>query len=253
MPAAPGCSRSSAGCAQRLPVSSLPEAPTGSAAISVEAMHHELSEFRYCTVFVIEGDGLDADALERELEVLGDSLLVVGDATALKIHVHTDDPGAALSIGTARGTIEGVEIADMHRQTLEREERLTEGSLAGLPTLETGVVVVAPGEGNRRLFESMRATRVIEGGQTMNPSTEDIVAAVDATPATEVIVLPNNKNVILSAEQAIGLVEQADAGACRRCRCRRASLRWSSTTRSVQPATTRSRCFAPRRASSPGR
>ena len=140
--------------------------------------------------------------------MLGDSLLVVGDATALKIHVHTDDPGAALSIGTSRGTIEGVEIADMHRQTLEREERLTEGSLAGLPTLETGVVVVAPGEGNRRLFESMRATRVIEGGQTMNPSTEDIVAAVDATPATEVIVLPNNENVILSAEQAIGLANK---------------------------------------------
>ncbi len=186
----------------------LPDVPAASAAISVEAMHQELSEFRYCTVFVIEGDALDADTLERELEVLGDSLLVVGDATALKIHVHTDDPGAVLSIGTACGTIEGVEIADMHRQTLEREERLTEGSLAGLPTLETGVVAVAPGEGNRRLFESMRATRVIEGGQTMNPSTEDIVAAVDATPATEVIVLPNNRNVILSAEQAIGLVNK---------------------------------------------
>jgi DAK2 domain fusion protein YloV len=185
-----------------------PEVPVGLAAISVEAMHHELSEFRYCTVFVIEGNALDAETVERELEVLGDSLLVVGDVTALKIHVHTDDPGAVLSIGTARGTIEGVEIADMHRQTVERKERLTEGSLAGLPTLETGVVVVAPGEGNRRLFESMGATRVIEGGQTMNPSTEEIVAAVDATPATEVIVLPNNKNVILSAEQAIGLVDK---------------------------------------------
>lgn len=185
-----------------------PEVPVGLAASAVEAMHHELSESRYCTVFVIEGEGLDADAVERELEALGDSLLVVGDVTALKIHVHTDDPGAALSIGTARGTIAGVEIADMHRQTLEREERLSVRSPAGLPTLETGVVVVAPGEGNRRLFESMKATRVIEGGQTMNPSTEDIVAAVDATPAAEVIVLPNNRNVILSAEQAIGLVNK---------------------------------------------
>ena len=105
---------------------------------------------------MIEGDGLDADGLERELERLGDSLLVVGDATALKVHVHTDDPGAALSLGTAGGTIDGVEIADMHRQTLEREERLAAGSLEGLPTLETGVVVVAPGEGNRRLFKSLR-------------------------------------------------------------------------------------------------
>ena len=185
----------------------LPDAPD-SAPVSLEAIHQELSEFRYCTVFVIEGDELDVDTLERELELLGDSLLVVGDSTALKVHVHTDDPGAALSIGTTSGTIEGVEIADMHRQTLDREERLTEVSLDDLPTLETGVVVIAPGEGNRRLFESMRATRVIEGGQTMNPSTEDIVAAVDATPATEVIVLPNNKNVILSAEQAIDLVNK---------------------------------------------
>lgn len=186
----------------------IPEVPAGSTLLSVEAMHQELSEFRYCTVFVIEGQGLDVDGLERELELLGDSLLVVGDPSALKVHVHTDDPGAALSLGTAGGTIDGVEIADMHRQTLEREERLSVGSMAGLPTLETGIVVVAPGEGNRRLFESLRATRVIEGGQTMNPSTEEIVVAVDATPATEVIVLPNNSNVILSAEQAVGLVNK---------------------------------------------
>ena len=185
-----------------------PEAPAELVALSVEAMHHELSEYRYCTVFVIEGAGLDADGLERDLERLGDSLLVVGDPSALKVHVHTDDPGAALSLGTASGTIDGIEIADMHRQTLEREERLATGTLEGLPTLETGIVVVAPGEGNRRLFKSLRATRVIEGGQTMNPSTEEIVAAVDATPATEVIVLPNNSNVILSAEQAIGLVNK---------------------------------------------
>jgi len=123
------------------------------------------------------------------------------------VHVHTDDPGAALHLGTAAGTIDGIEIANMHRQTLEREERLSE-VLEGLPTLETGVVAVAPGEGNRRLFESLGATRVIEGGQTMNPSTEEIVAAVDATPATEVIVLPNNSNVVLTAEQAAGLANK---------------------------------------------
>ncbi len=186
----------------------MPEAAAVGPSSSVDAIHGELSEYRYCTVFVVEGTDLDAEELERGLERLGDSLLVVGDSTALKVHVHTDDPGAALGLGTAGGTIDGVEIADMHRQTLEREERLASGSLEGLPTLETGVVVVAPGEGNRRLFKSLRATRVIEGGQTMNPSTEEIVAAVDATPATEVIVLPNNSNVILSAEQAIGLVNK---------------------------------------------
>ena len=118
--------------------------------------------------------------------------------------MHTDDPGAALTLGTASGTIDAVEIADMHRQTLLRESRLVAGALDHLPTLETGVVVVAPGAGNRRLFENLGATRVIDGGQTMNPATEDIVAAVNATPATEVIVLPNNKNVILGAEHAVG-------------------------------------------------
>jgi DAK2 domain fusion protein YloV len=187
----------------------LPAAPAAEAhAAGFDALHQELSQYRYCTVFVIEGSGLDADALEEGLEQLGDSLLVVGDPSALKVHVHTDDPGAALSLGTrAGGTLGGVEIADMHLQTTERDERLAD-ALDDLMTLETGVVVVAPGEGNRRLFESMRANRVIEGGQTMNPSTADIVAAIEATPATEVIVLPNNGNVILSAEQAVALVDK---------------------------------------------
>jgi uncharacterized protein len=186
----------------------VPDAPAAAGAPSVEAIHQELSDYRYCTVFLVEGSGLDVDGLERELERLGDSLLVVGDSSAVKVHVHTDDPGAALTLGAAAGTLEGIEIANMHRQTLEREQRLSAGSLEGLPTLETGIVAVAPGEGNRRLFESLGATRVIEGGQTMNPSTEEIVAAVDASPATEVIVLPNNSNVILTAEQAVALVNK---------------------------------------------
>ena len=159
-------------------------------------------------MFVVEGEELDAEALETELEQLGDSLLVVGDPSALKIHVHTDDPGRALALGTTLGTIEGVEIANMHKQTEERSERL----LSAVPdpelTLETGVVAVVPGSGNRRLFESYGAARVIEGGQTMNPSTADILAAIEATPATEVLVLPNNSNVILSAEQAAQLTDK---------------------------------------------
>jgi dihydroxyacetone kinase-like predicted kinase len=124
----------------------------------------------------------------------------------LKIHVHTDDPGQALSLGTALGTIEGVEIANMHTQTEERSERLT-SVLQVVQTLETGVVAVVPGEGNRHLFESYKA-RVIEGGQTMNPSTADILAAIEASPANEVLVLPNNSNVILSAEQAAKLADK---------------------------------------------
>ena len=187
----------------------IPDAPVEEAhEAGLDAVHQELSEFRYCTVFVIEGEELDAAALEEQLEELGDSLLVVGDESALKIHVHTDEPGRALALGTALGTIEGVEIANMHKQTEERADRILEAVPDPGLTFETGVVAVVPGAGNRQLFESYGATGVIEGGQTMNPSTADIVAAIQATPATEVLVLPNNSNVILSAEQAAKLVDK---------------------------------------------
>jgi DAK2 domain fusion protein YloV len=180
----------------------LPEVPVETEALSIDAIHLELSEYRYCTVFVVEGEDLDQAVLESTLEQMGDSLLVVGDESALKVHVHTDDPGAALSAATLLGVVDGVEIANMHHQTAQREDRLLEGSGTRLPTLETGLVAVCPGRGNRRLFESMGATRVIEGGQSMNPSAAEIIAAIDAVPSAEVIVLPNNSNVILTAEQA---------------------------------------------------
>jgi len=177
----------------------LPDPPVGLEDVSLDAIHQELSLFRYCTVFVVEGDGLDRDALEHALEPLGDSLMVVGDESALKVHVHTDDPGAALTLGAARGVLEGVEIANMHRQTEQRETRLLE--LVPDPRA-TEVVAVVAGKGNARLFRSLGVTSIVEGGQSMNPSTADILAAVDATSAPEVVVLPNNPNVILSAEQA---------------------------------------------------
>ena len=184
----------------------LPEAPVEAESLGFDAIHQELSEFRYCTVFVVEGESLDKDELEDELEKIGDSLLVVGDETALKVHVHTDEPGQALALGTAVGVVEGVEIANMHHQTAQREERLLEGSQpSALDTLETGLVAVCPGRGNRRLFESLGATRVIEGGQSMNPSAKDILDAIEAVPTDDVLVLPNNSNVILTAEQAAAM------------------------------------------------
>jgi DAK2 domain fusion protein YloV len=168
--------------------------------IGLEAIHQELSQYRYCTVFVVEGENLDTEELEGELEQLGDSLLVVGDRTALKVHVHTDDPGRALSLGTARGVIGGIEIANMHAQTQQREERL----LHSVPETEPAacaVVVVTAGGGNRALAESFGA-EVVDGGSTMNPSTSDLLAAIDRANAAEVVVLPNNGNVIMSAEHA---------------------------------------------------
>ena len=184
----------------------LPDVPVEYAELSSDAIHQELSQYRYCTTFLIEGDELDADAIERELEQLGDSLLVVGDSEALKVHVHTDEPGVALAIGTRLGVIDRVEIANMHEQTVQREERL----LHAVPdAAQSAVVAVVAGDGNRKLFESLGATRIVEGGQTMNPSTADLVAAIESTNAAETIVLPNNSNVILSAEQAAGLASKS--------------------------------------------
>jgi DAK2 domain fusion protein YloV len=178
----------------------LPPPPELEEELGVEAIHQELSLYRYCTVFVVEGDDLDADELETELEQLGDSLLVVGDRSALKVHVHTDDPGRALSLGVQRGVVGGVEIANMHTQTQQREDRL----LHAVPEhgeATSAIVAVVAGEGNRRLFESFDAV-VVDGGRTMNPATADLLAAIERAPAPEVVVLPNNGNVIMAAEQA---------------------------------------------------
>jgi hypothetical protein len=177
-------------------------APVTTAPVGVEAIHLEPSRYRYCTVFVVEGEALDRDELEARLEPLGDSLVVVGNETALKVHVHTDDPGTALALGTAAGTIEGVEIANMHEQQERRERRL---SLVPSSPTKSGIVAVVAGEGNRRLFESLAgsgAIRVVEGGQTANPSTAELVDALRELEADEAVILPNNPNVRLAAEHA---------------------------------------------------
>jgi hypothetical protein len=183
----------------------IPEAPPAEERLSHDAIHQELSQYRYCTVFLIEGKELDRDALEEQLEKLGDSLLVVGDPSAIKVHVHTDDPGAALSIGTGVGTIDRIEIANMHEQTQQREERLL-SIVPDAPPAKSGIVAVVAGAGNRKLFEGLAAQvgpiEIVEGGQTMNPSTADLLRATQSLDAEEAIILPNNSNIVLAAEHA---------------------------------------------------
>jgi hypothetical protein len=186
----------------------LPEPPAYEDEIGIDAVHQELSKFRYCTTFLVEGEHLDAYALERELEPLGDCLLVVGDSNVLKVHVHTDDPGAALTRGVGCGTLESIEIANMHRQTEAREERLLPQRPGDGGGRATDVVAVVAGVGNAELFRSLGAARIVDGGRTMNPSAEQIVAAIEATSAPEALVLPNNGNVILAAQQAAGLASK---------------------------------------------
>jgi hypothetical protein len=165
--------------------------------LPLEAVHRELSRYRYCTTFFVEGEQVDPGRLEAELGTLGDSLLVVGAHGAVKAHVHTDDPGQALSIATAVGIVEEIDIKNMHAQTTARADRLARDGAV------TGVVAVCSGAGNKRLFESLGAVCVDEGG-FMSPSTADLLAAIEALPEPEVIVLPNNKNVTSAAEQAAG-------------------------------------------------
>ncbi len=178
----------------------LPESVVPTGGLPLEAVHQELSKYRYCTSFFVEGEAVDPDAFERELGQLGDSLLVVGGPGAVKVHVHTDEPGRVLALATAAGEVEEIDIKNMHVQTAERTVRLERQ--AGL----TGAVAVCLGAGNRRLFESLGAV-CVAGGETMNPSTADIAAAIEALGEAQVVVLPNSKNVVLAAEaaaQAVG-------------------------------------------------
>jgi uncharacterized protein len=179
----------------------LPETARSGGPLPLEAVHQELSRYRYCTSFFVEGEGVDPESFEAQLQQLGDSLLVVGAPGAVKVHVHTDDPGKALALGTATGVIEEIDIKNMHVQTADRTQRLEQQ--AGV----TGAIAVCLGTGNRRLFESLGAV-CVEGGETMNPSTAEIAAAIESLPETGVVVLPNSKNVVMAAEQAAASSEK---------------------------------------------
>ena len=181
--AARGCWRSCAASPRRSPARSCPPAPVEREELSVDAIHQELSRYRYCTTFVIEGEELDATGSRAELEQLGDSLLVVGDAEALKVHVHTDEPGTRARGRHARRRDRA---ASRSRTCTSRPCSARSACSRPCPTrrrARRGVVAVVAGDGNRRLFESLGATKIVEGGQTMNPSTAELVAAIEATPA----------------------------------------------------------------------
>ena len=164
----------------------------------------ELSAYRYCTSLLIKGEGLDKAAFETFLLPIGDSALVVGDERMIKVHVHTNDPGLVLSQAVKLGAIGEVEINDMHEQTRARDERLAERGVVPAAT-GTMVVAVVAGEGNKALFRELGCGAIVDGGQSMNPSAAQLLEAVETLGAEEVVLLPNNGNVILTAEQAAGM------------------------------------------------
>ncbi len=167
---------------------------------------HDSSTFRYCTNFAVTGAQLDAGRYVSALETLGDSVLVVGDHTTLKIHVHTDDPETAIAVFAGAGQVSHLDVADMRAQVAQRDARLTgNGHSAGA---RTGVLAVVSGAGMARLYESLGA-HVLDGGPTLNPSTHELLAGIHAVPSEEVVVLPNSANVIMAAERAAELAEKA--------------------------------------------
>jgi DAK2 domain fusion protein YloV len=164
---------------------------------------HESSRFRYCTNFAVTGDGLESGPFVPQLERIGDSVLVVGDPHTLKVHVHTDDPDAAMALFAGAGEVSRLDVADMREQIAEREERLAGAAMDPA----CGALAVTNGPGIRALYEGLGA-HVVDGGPTMNPSTNDLLAGIHATPAREVVLLPNNPNVIMAAEKAAQLSEK---------------------------------------------
>ena len=161
--------------------------------------HHEDSRFRYCTNFIVSGAGLAARDYLPSLEGLGDSVLVVGDETTLKVHVHTDEPESAVALFEGAGAVTNLDVGDMREQVAERDARLSPG--------RTGALAVAAGKGFERLFASLGA-HVVPGGETLNPSTYELLAGIHEVPAEEVLVLPSSANVVMAAERACELSEK---------------------------------------------
>jgi hypothetical protein len=162
--------------------------------------------YGYDIQFVIQGEALDVDEIRDTIASMGDSALVVGDMRVVKVHVHSPEPGTPLNYGASVGSISRVIVENMQEQyqefILSKAQRPAAPSE---PLSRIGTVVVAPGPGLQTVFESLGASVVVAGGQTMNPSTEQLLKAVDGTPTDEVIILPNNKNIVMAAEQAASL------------------------------------------------
>lgn len=171
---------------------------------------HESSSFRWCTNFAVTGSELVAAHFRDGLERIGDSVLVVGDGSTLRIHVHTDRPDDAMALFQEFGEVVDVELEDMHEMTAARSSRLEhEGVVVAADQAlgRCGMVAVVSAEGIAGLFRDIGAT-IVDGGETLNPSTEELIVAIEAAPEPEVVLLPNSANTLMAAENAAQLAEK---------------------------------------------
>jgi DAK2 domain fusion protein YloV len=205
-------------------------APTGAAPAKISAETEAEIKFGYCTEFIIVLNAPMSDneehAYKAFLESIGDSIVVVADDEIVKTHVHTNDPGLALQKALTFGSLSKIKIDNMREEHQEKlikdsqklaaqqkaEEEAYEAAKAdekinNMPAKEMGFVSVSIGEGMNEVFRGLGVDYLIEGGQTMNPSTEDMLNAIEHVNAKTVFILPNNKNIIMAANQAVDLVE----------------------------------------------
>lgn len=188
--------------------------PAAPAAVAAAGAVQEDIHFAYCTEFIVnkKQGAKDATALRAFLETIGDCVVVVDDDDIIKVHVHSNHPGKAIEEGLKFGELTKMKIENMreqHNNIIKADEAVQQNRKAPVPPeKDFGFVAVAAGAGVESLFRDLGADSIVRGGQTMNPSTEDILEAVGQTPAHNVFVLPNNKNIIMAAEQAVSLADR---------------------------------------------
>lgn len=169
-------------------------------------------EYLYCTEFIVTGEQLDEQLFRNRLRDSGDSLLVVGTSGLIKVHIHTNNPGDVLAFALEQGKeLQDIKIENMRLQHTEVRGVPAEKAEPAAETKQNGVIAVASGAGLEEIFKSMGVDVVIVGGQTMNPSTEDFVTAIEELKAEQAVILPNNSNIILAATQASELTDKPTA------------------------------------------
>lgn len=195
-------------------IEALPDMDEAAKPVEFEDDHDSIEEikFAYCTEFLIQNlketaREADIDTFRRQLNRIGDCVLVVGDLSLVKVHVHTNDPGKALQHGLALGELVNLKIENMVEQRRENIRRKEEKARKE-PPKPFGMVSVSLGEGFSRILKDLQVDCVVEGGQTMNPSIEDLQKAIDSVNAETVFVFPNNGNIILAAQQAAELSQK---------------------------------------------
>jgi DAK2 domain fusion protein YloV len=181
---------------------------TPEVATTVDLKVFEGEKYGYDTQFIIQGENLDVEAIREAIATMGDSVLVVGDSHTVKVHLHTDEPGTPLNYAAALGSLRDIVIENMQEQYQE----FIRSQAPPSPTVEQvgdiALVVVAPGAGLTRVFESLGVSAVVPGGQSMNPSTQEILQAIEGVNTDKVIFLPNNPNIIMTARQAVELSQK---------------------------------------------